>query len=434
MDSGLILGGLGMLAVIVMIFLEIPVGVAMGLVGLGGCAWIMGVEPSSTIASSTVWDSLTNYTLTVLPLFVFMGNLASECGLSSRLYSAMRTLIGHRKGGLAIATIGASAGFGMISGSSLATTATMSRIAMPEMKAAGYSLPLSAGTVAAGGSLGILIPPSTVLVIYAFLAEQSINSLLLAAMGPIVLAILLYCLAVYLPVMLGLVKAPHKEKASRADRWASMKEIVPPTGVFALMMGGLYSGIFTANETAAVGVGLVLVYGLLSRRLSCAGMLAASVTTALTCGALYLVLIAANLFNFFLALSGLPFSLSSIFSGLIENPLLLILVMTGIYLLLGTVMDSLAMLLLTIPLFVPIADAAGINLVWFGIYAVMVVELGLITPPVGMNLFIIKVAYSDIRLVQLWQGIAPFVIADLIRIAVIVAIPAIVLWLPDNAH
>lgn len=434
MDSGLMLGGLGMLAVIVMIFLEIPVGVAMGLVGLGGCAWIMGVEPSSTIASSTVWDSLTNYTLTVLPLFVFMGNLASECGLSSRLYGAMRTLIGHRKGGLAIATIGASAGFGMISGSSLATTATMSRIAMPEMKAAGYSLPLSAGTVAAGGSLGILIPPSTVLVIYAFLAEQSINSLLLAAMGPIVLAILLYCLAVYLPVMLGLVQAPHQERASRADRFASMKEIVPPTGVFALMMGGLYSGIFTANETAAVGVGLVLVYGLLSRRLSCAGMLAASVTTALTCGALYLVLIAANLFNFFLALSGLPFSLSSIFSGLIENPLLLILVMTGIYLLLGTVMDSLAMLLLTIPLFVPIADAAGINLVWFGIYAVMVVELGLITPPVGMNLFIIKVAYSDIRLVELWRGIAPFIVADLIRIAFIVAIPAIVLWLPDNAH
>jgi len=434
MDSGLLFGGSGLFAVIVLIFLEVPVGVAMGLVGLAGCALILGVAQSGTIAATTIWDSLNNYTLTVLPLFVFMGNLASECGLSARLYGSMRTLVGHRRGGLALATVGASAGFGMISGSSLATTATMSRIAIPEMRSAGYSPSLSAGTVAAGGSLGILIPPSTILVIYAFLAEQSINSLLLGAMGPIVLAVALYCLAVYLPIAFGWAQAPDTQKATRNERWLAVQEVMPPVGVFVLMMGGLYSGVFTANETAAVGVGLIGVYGILSRRLSLAGFIAASISTSMTCGALYLMLIAANIFNFFLALSGLPFSLTSLFSGLIENPLLLILVMTGIYMLLGTVMDSLAMLLLTIPLFVPIAQAAGIDLVWFGIYAVMVVELGLITPPVGMNLFVIRVTCGDIRLVELWRGIAPFVCSDLIRIGVVVGVPALVLCLQLHAR
>lgn len=434
MDSGLIIGGSGMLVVILLIFLEVPIGVAMGLVGLAGCAWILGVAPSATIASSTVWNSLNSYTLTVLPLFVFMGNLAAECGLSSRLYNSMKQLIGHHKGGLALATVGASAGFGMISGSSLATTATMSRIAMPEMKLAGYSLPLSAGTVAAGGSLGILIPPSTILVIYGFLAEQSINSLLLGALGPIVLAIALYCLAIYIPLLMGWEKAPDSPKANRAERIDALKDVSAPVGVFVVMMGGLWSGLFTANETAAVGVGLVTAYGLLSRRLVLKGIVMASISTALTCGALYLVLIAANIFNFYLALSGLPFSLTSLFGDLIQHPLLLILLMTIIYLVLGTVMDSLAMILLTIPLFVPIADAAGINLVWFGIYAVMVVELGLITPPVGMNLFVVRVAFSEIRLVELWRGILPFVVADLLRIGIIVMIPAIVLWLPLNVR
>lgn len=434
MDSGLLIGGVGILCVIVLIFLEVPVGVGMGLVGLGGCAWILGAEGSLTIASSTVWDSLTNYTLTVLPLFVLMGNLAAETGLSNRLYSAMRVLIGHKQGGLALATIGASAGFGMISGSSLATTATMSRIAMPEMRDSGYSLPLSAGTVAAGGSLGILIPPSTILVIYAFLAEQSINDLLLAAIGPIILAIVLYCLAVYIPILFGWFKAPDTHKADMKERLKALEEISAPVSVFLAMMGGLYTGVFTANETAAVGVGMVLLYGVVTRRFSLKGLVRASMSTALTCGALYLVLIAANIFNVYLALSGLPFSLTDVFAGLIEQPLLLILVMTLIYLVLGTVMDSLAMLLLTIPLFVPIADAAGINLVWFGIYAVMVVELGLITPPVGMNLFVIKVAFAEIRLVDLWRGITPFVVADLIRICVIIAIPAIVMWLPMHAR
>ena len=433
MADGLFLGGLGFAAAIFLILVEIPVGVAIGLVGLAGCAMILGVQGTLAIGATTTWDSLTNYTLTMLPLFVLMVNLAAQSQLSSRLYSAMRTLVGHRRGGLALATIGASAGFGMISGSSLATTATMGRIALPEMRAGGYSDSLSSGTLAAGGTLGILIPPSTVLVVYAFLAEQSIRQLLLATAGPIILAVLLYCLAIWLPIRFGWSDAPRRERGTIQDRMAALKELAPPIGVFGLIMGGLYSGYFTANETAAVGVAVVFAYGLSSRRLDFKGFMAAAVDTAMTCGALYLVLIAANIFNFFLALSGLPFSLTALFSGILDSPLLVILVMSVIYILLGTLMDSLAMLLLTVPLFVPVAQAAGIDLVWFGIFAVLVVELGLITPPVGMNLFVLKATIPDIPMATLWRGVLPFVVADMVRIGLLVAFPILALWLPQAA-
>lgn len=431
--SGLLLGGIGFVAAILMIFAEIPVAVALGLVGLGGAALIIGAQGAMTIGATTIWDSLTNYTLTMLPLFVLMGNLAAQCGLSTKLYQSMSVLIGHRRGGLALATIGASAGFGMISGSSLATTATMGRIALPEMQAAGYSRALSAGSVAAGGTLGILIPPSTVLVIYAFIAEQSIRSLLLATAGPIVLAVTLYCLAIWLPIWMGMSSAPSRSRANAAERIHAIRELVPPLGIFGLIMGGLYSGLFTANETAAIGAAVVLAYGVFSRRLSFPGFFSAAMDTALTCGALYLVLIGANLFNFFLALSGLPFSLTGLFAGILDQPLLVILLMLTIYLVLGTLMDSLAMLLLTVPLFVPVAQAAGIDLIWFGLFAVMVVEMGLITPPVGMNLFVLKTTNPELQMMDLWRGVAPFVVADLVRVAVIIAIPAIVTWLPRAA-
>jgi len=431
--DGLLLGGAGFAAAILLIFLEVPVAVALGLVGLLGSAMIIGTSGAFAIGATTVWDSLTNYTLTMLPLFVLMGNLAAHSGLSSKLYQSMSILIGHRRGGLALATIGASAGFGMISGSSLATTATMGRIAMPEMAAAGYSRSLSAGSVAAGGTLGILIPPSTVLVIYAFIAEQSIRDLLLATAGPIVLAISLYCLAIWVPIWLGLSDAPERARATSPERLAAIRELVPPVGIFALIMGGLYSGVFTANETAAIGAAVVLAYGALTRRLSLSGFLEAAADTAVTCGALYLVLIGANLFNFFLALSGLPFSLTGMFSGIIDSPLLVILLMLFIYVALGTLMDSLAMLLLTVPLFVPIAQAAGIDLVWFGVFAVMVVEMGLITPPVGMNIFVLKAVNPEVPLLDLWRGVTPFVIADFIRVAIIIALPALVVWLPHHS-
>lgn len=432
--SGLVLGSLGFAAALFLIFLEVPIAVAMGLVGLAGTAMIIGIDGTVAVGATTVWDSVTNYTLTMLPLFVLMGNLAARSGLSSQLFQAMSVLIGHRRGGLALATIGASAGFGMISGSSLATTATMGRIAMPEMKQAGYSQSLAGGSIAAGGTLGILIPPSTILVIYAFIAEQSVRTLMLATAGPIVLAVALYCLAIWIPLWMGWSSAPKRQRASRAEAIAALYDLVPPVAMFGVIMGGLYTGFFTANETAAVGAAVVLAYGVVSRRLSMRSFLAAAMDTAATCGALYLVLIGANLFNFFLALSGLPFSLTGMFSGVLDQPVLVILIMLAIYLLMGALMDSLAMLLLTVPLFVPIASAAGIDLIWFGVFAIMVIEMGLITPPVGMNLFVLKAVNPSVRMVELWRGVTPFVIADLIRVAIIIAIPAIVLWVPYAAR
>ncbi|MGI6247562.1 MAG: TRAP transporter large permease [Pseudochelatococcus sp.] len=435
MGNELLLGGGAFAATVILIMLEVPVGVAMGLVGIGGCMLVLGPHATVAMGATTIWESVTNYTLTMLPLFVLMGNLAIQCGLSSRLFQAMTTLIGHRRGGLALATIGASAGFGMIAGSSLATTATMGRIALPEMERAGYPRALASGTVAAGGTLGILIPPSTILVVYAFLAEQSIRALMLATAGPVALAILLYCLAVHASLVFGNsgFDGVSRGRASLAEKRAAVREMLPALGVFGLVIGGLYSGVFTANETAAVGAAVVLAYGVLSRRLSLQGFVLAALDTAATCGALYLVLIAANLFNFFLALSGLPFLLTGMFSGVMDNPMVVILVMTAIYFVLGMLMDELAMLLLTIPLFVPICQAAGVDLVWFGIYAVVIVELGLITPPGGMNLFVLKTTNPEYRMLDLWKGVVPFIVADLIRLALLIAFPIIALWLPQNA-
>ncbi len=436
MADGLLLGGLGFVLTIAFILLEVPVGVAMGLVGVLGMLHILGADATIAMSATTIWDSLTNYTLTMLPLFVLMGNLAVRSGLSTRLFSSMTTLIGHRRGGLAFATIGASAGFGMIAGSSLAATATMGRIALPEMEKAGYPRSVAAGTVAAGGTLGVLIPPSTILVIYAFLAEQSIRRLMLATAGPVALAILLYCLAIWLPLVLGRsgFSGISREKAGWAEKRAAVLDMSPALFVFGLVMGGLYSGVFTANETAAVGAAVMLGYGVFARRLSWRGFVEAALDTAVTCGALYLVLIAANLFNGFLALTGLPFLLTGLFSGVMDSPMLVILVMTAIYFVLGMLMDELAMLLLTIPLFVPICQMAGVDLIWFGVYAVTIVELGLITPPGGMNLFVLKTTNPEYKMTDLWKGVVPFIIADLARLALLIAFPAIALWLPSTAH
>lgn len=436
MTDGLVLGAIGFAVTFVLILLEVPVGVAMGLMGIAGMLWILGVDATAIMSATSVWESISNYTLTMLPLFVLMGNLAVQSGLSTKLFRAMAALLGHRRGGLALATIGASAGFGMIAGSSMAATATMSRIALPEMERAGYPRRLAAGTVAAGGTLGILIPPSSILVIYAFLSEQSIRKLMLATAGPVILAILLYALAVWLPLVLGKsgFSGICRDRPNNAERRAAFLDMSPALLVFGIVMGGLYTGIFTANETAAMGAAVMLAYGILSRNLSLRGFATAALDTALTCGALYLVLIAANLFNGFLALTGLPFALTDMFSGVMDSPMMVILIMTAIYFVLGMLMDEMAMLLLTIPLFVPICQMAGIDLIWFGIYAVTIVELGLIVPPGGMNLFVLKATNPDYKIVDIWKGVVPFIIADLLRLAIIILVPALVLWLPMNAH
>ncbi len=432
--SGLVLGAIGFAAALLLIIVEVPVGVAMGVVGILGAAYVLGGSGIEALIATTFWDSFTNYTLAVLPLFVLMGHLATATGLSTRLYSAMKVLVGHRPGGLALSTIGASAGFGMICGSSLATTATMSKLSIPEMLRAGYRPDLAGGTVAAGGTLGIMIPPSTILVLYAFIAGQSIKDLFLAAMVPAALAVLFYALAILIQDRLNWSPAPRLARSSGEERVRALKDILPVFGIFALIMGGLYGGVFTANETAAIGVLLLLGYGIVSSTLTWPAFIEAVYEAVGTSASLYLIVFGANLFNFFLSLSGLPFSLTGFFLGFEFSALETILVMLVIYLILGTMMDSLAMLLLTVPLFAPIAQAAGIDLVWFGIFVLVVVEVGLITPPVGMNLFVIKASIREMNLIDMWRGVTPFVVADFVRIALLIAIPQLVLWLPGQAH
>lgn len=435
MNDGFTMGAVGFAITFVLIMLEVPVGVAMGIVGVAGTLWMLGPDATAIMSATSVWESISNYTLTMLPLFVLMGNLAVQSGLSTKLFRSMAVLLGHRRGGLALATVGASAGFGMIAGSSMAATATMSRIALPEMERAGYPRPLAAGTVAAGGTLGILIPPSSILVIYAFLAEQSIRKLMLATAGPVLLAIILYALAVWLPLVFNKTgfSGICRERANGPERRRAVIDMLPALLVFSIIMGGLYTGVFTANETAAMGAAVMLAYGVFSRNLSLRGFVTAALDTALTCGALYLVLIAANLFNGFLALTGLPFVLTDMFSGVMGSPLLVILVMTAIYFVLGMLMDEMAMLLLTIPLFVPICLMAGVDLIWFGIYAVTIVEIGLIVPPGGMNLFVLKATSPSYKIAEIWKGVVPFIMVDILRLAIIIAFPALVLWLPMNS-
>ncbi len=435
MNDGFTMGAVGFAITFVLIMLEVPVGVAMGIVGVAGTLWMLGPDATAIMSATSVWESISNYTLTMLPLFVLMGNLAVQSGLSTKLFRSMAVLLGHRRGGLALATVGASAGFGMIAGSSMAATATMSRIALPEMERAGYPRPLAAGTVAAGGTLGILIPPSSILVIYAFLAEQSIRKLMLATAGPVLLAIILYALAVWLPLVFNKTgfSGICRERANGPERRRAVIDMLPALLVFSIIMGGLYTGVFTANETAAMGAAVMLGYGIFSRNLSLRGFVNAALDTALTCGALYLVLIAANLFNGFLALTGLPFVLTDMFSGVMGSPLLVILVMTAIYFVLGMLMDEMAMLLLTIPLFVPICLMAGVDLIWFGIYAVTIVEIGLIVPPGGMNLFVLKATSPSYKIAEIWKGVVPFIMVDILRLAIIIAFPALVLWLPMNS-
>lgn len=425
-----ILGAIAFFVVFGLIILEVPVAVAMGVIGFGGAVYFLDFSSALATLGTTPWESVSNYTLAVLPMFVLMGCISTESGVSSDIYRGMHALFGHKRGGLSYATIGASAGFGMICGSSLATTATMGKLALPEMDRYNYKRFLSCGSIAAGGTLGIMIPPSVILVIYAFMAEQSIKDLFMAAVIPSLLAVLLYFLAVKVILIFSPDAAPTVEKAPWAQRKKELLGLTPVVLIFGVVMGGLYGGIFTANEAAAVGVLVVLIAGLLRKTLNLSGLKRALWNTVRITGALYFIVIGANLFNIFLALSGVPFALVDLFNTLNLSPLGILLLMLVVYVVLGSMMDSLAMLLLTIPMFLPVIIANGIDPVWFGIFAVVVVEVGLITPPIGLNLFVIKATHSDVQLPEMWKGTITFVLSDVVRILILLMFPQLVLWLP----
>ncbi|MGB0661901.1 MAG: TRAP transporter large permease [Mangrovicoccus sp.] len=447
--SGALIAGLGFGFMLLAIFLRVPIAAAMGITGFLG-SWVLLGNPMAMLSQlkTLPYDTFSTYSLSIVPLFLLMGQIATKSGLSATLFQAAADLIGHRRGGMAMATVGASAAFGAVCGSSLATASTMGPVALPEMRKRGYDEALSTGVVAAGGTLGILIPPSIILVLYAILTEQNIVKLFAAALIPGLLAALGYLLAVTVYVRISPSSAAQGPKQSWQQRRASLVKTWPVIVIFGLVMGGIVAdwnwlrpgtqALFTPTEGAAVGVLLVALHGVFFAGLSWGQLRDSILETATACGFIFLVLLGAQLFNAFLAFSQVPQLFTDWVSASGWAPMTIICAMLLVYLALGCVMDSLSMILLTIPVFFPVVE--GLNMamgpeataLWFGILTLVVVEVGLITPPVGLNLFIVNKLAGNVPLGATYRGVTPFVIADLLRVLLLLALPGLALWLPQS--
>ena len=436
--SGLETGVVGFVVLLGLLAVRIPIGVAMLGVGLVGYVSIAGSTALLSYLKTEVYWRFTTFDLSVVPLFILMGQFAAKAGLSQALFRAAYVWLGHFRGGIAMAAIGGCAGFGAISGSSLATAATMGQVALPELRRYNYSGALATGALAAGGTLGILIPPSVVLIIYAIMVEANIATLFQAAFVPGILAALGYILAIAIVVRINPEAGPAGPRSTLSEQWAALIEIWPVLVIFLLVMGGIYLGFFTPTEGAAVGsVGTFLI-AVSKGGMRWDGFIDAILGTATTTGMLFLILLGAAIFNAFLGFSELPIFAADYFSNSGLAPLTVLFGMVVLYILLGMVMDSLSMILLTVPIFWPIiagldfgADLQGENLkIWFGIISLIVVEMGLITPPVGLNVFVINSLARDVPMIETFKGVVPFLMSDLVRVVIIVAFPIITLIIP----
>jgi len=424
-----------------MIFLRIPIGLAMLMVGFFGTWLVTGSwVPILAQMKSLTYDTFSNYSLSIVPLFLLMGQFATRGGMSQALFKAAETWLGHRKGGVAMAAVGACAGFGAICGSSLATAATMGQVALPELRRYGYSGSLATGCLAAGGTLGILIPPSVVLVIYAILTEQNIIKLFIAAMVPGVLAALGYMLTIAIYVRLKPGSAGLRERAGYGERFTALVAVWPVLVIFAVVIGGIYLGWFTPTEGAAVGAAGTGLVALFNGGLSWRGLGEAITGTAISTGMIFFIVLGAAVYNGFLAFSQLPQEAANFVATMGVSPWLVLLVILLCYLVFGCVMDSLSMILLTIPIFFPIVSALDFGLpaeemaLWFGVIVLIVVEVGLITPPVGMNLFVINSMAPDVPLARTYGGALPFVVSDIVRVTILILFPTITLGLVRLLH
>ncbi|QQS11119.1 MAG: TRAP transporter large permease [Rhodospirillales bacterium] len=416
-------------ALFTLIFLRVPIGLALGLVGFLGYATIVDLGPASSLVAQTIRDAGHSYTLSVIPMFVLMGNLVARSGLADDLYAAANAFIGHRKGGLAMATVLACGGFASVSGSSVATAATMSKVSYPAMRRFGYSDRLATGAIAAGGTLGILIPPSVIMVIYGVMTETHIGKLFAAGLLPGLVGIAGYIAAVRWTVWRDPASGPAGPRTPWGQRWGVLRGVVGVLALFLIVMGGIYGGIFTPTEASGIGAFGAAVFAAFRGRLWGVAYEVLS-ETARTTAMIFFVLMGALIFAEFVSFAGMPEALVEIIRFADLPPLAVIFVMMAIYLVLGCVLDSLAMILLTVPLFFPIVIALGYDPVWFGILIVVVVEIGLITPPIGMNVFVLNSMLPDVPVTSIFRGIVPFLGADIVRLAILVALPGISLFLP----
>lgn len=424
-------GFIGVAILLLLIMVRCPIGLSMIIVGFGGFSAIVGFKPAMSIIENGPYEVASNYSFTMIPLFMLMGSFAARARISTDLFDAAKTLIGHWRGGLAMAAVSASAGFSTISGSSLATAATMARVSLPEMKAAGYSDRMAAGSLAAGGTLGIMIPPSIALLLYGLITEQSVATMFLAGFLPGLLAYLLYLCAIVVMVRIrpdwaGAVGVKGEDTVGQA-----LVKLLPILLVFGLVMGGIYASIFTPTEAAGVGAVITLIMAVVRGGMRWKGFVEAVNETLAVASMIFVILIGAEVFGYFLSVSQLSFELVALIERMNLPPIGVLVIIILFYLVLGCFMDSLAMILLTVPIFYPMIMASGFDPIWFGIIAVVTVELGLITPPVGMNIFVIKSVAPQVPLVEIMRGVLPFVVTDLVRLGFLIAFPGIALLLPS---
>ncbi|MBM3596725.1 MAG: TRAP transporter large permease [Alphaproteobacteria bacterium] len=422
----------GFIVLFVLMLLRVPVGIAMGLVGVAGFAYLTDIGPALKLLAQSPIRTVTSGEFAVIPLFLLMGALASTSGMSRELFRAANAFLGHLRGGLGIATIAACGAFAAICGSSVATAATFASVAYPEMRRFNYSQSFAAGVIAAGGTLGIMIPPSTVLAVYGLITEQDIGKLFIAGIIPGLVAVGMYIVTINIIGMARPDLMPAGERSSWRERIAASKGIWAVILLFVFIIGGLYGGLFTATEAAGAGAGGAFIIAVLRRRLSGAEFWQACIETVRTTASVFTILIGALLFGYFLTITQTPQKVTAFLTGLGLGPYGVLVLIMIMYLVLGCLMDAMAMVILTVPIIFPVIKELGFDPIWFGVVIVMTVELGLIHPPVGMNVFVIRSVVKDIRISTIFYGVIPFIVTDILRLAILIAFPILAIWLPSR--
>jgi C4-dicarboxylate transporter DctM subunit len=425
-----VIGLIGVSVLLLLLASGAPIGVALGLVGFGGLSVLLGAEPALIKSGVILFETLSRYELGVLPLFLLMAHLCFTANASRDFFDAAANLVGHRKGGLALAAVGACAGFGSISGSSLATAATVGLVALPEMRQRGYSNALATGAVAAGGTLGQMVPPSGALIVFGIVAEQSIGRLFIAAIVPALTQLLLYCVVIVLLCHWRPSLAPATPRADWTQRRKALLRVADLGLLVLLVIGGIALGWFTPPEAASVGVVGALALCARRRRLNWSSLRDALAETLATSGMIYLVVIGALIFSVFISLSGLPLQITGLLVGLGNHHTATLVLMALVLLLLGSVLDGLALMLLTTPILLPVIQELGLSPIWFGIFLVRAMEIGFVHPPIGMNLYVIHGIAKDVPMGRIFKGVLPFLASDFVHLMLLILFPALVLALP----
>ncbi len=428
--SPTVIGIIGIGVLLIVLFSRIPIGPGMALVGFAGFAFLSGMGPALGVLRQVPFEIFSEYNLSVVPLFILMGSFSMTAGLSEDLYRVAYKWLGHLKGGLAMATVGACAFFAAISGSSVATAATMATVALPEMRRYKYAPSLATGSIAAGGSIGILIPPSVILIIYGVIAQQSIGKLFLAGFIPGVLEAVFYIFTIVVLVQINPHLGPRGPQTNFRDKMISMVRVWEVVLLFLCVIGGIYAGVFTPTEAAGVGAFGAFFFALIRKRLTLPNFKESVTDTTRNTGMVFIIILGAMILGYFLSITRLPFEMASLIADLPVNRYIILTFILLLLAMLGCIMDSMAIVLLTVPIFFPVILGLNFDPIWFGILVVRVTEMGLITPPVGINVYIIK-GISNEPMGTIFRGVIPFIVADILHIALLMAVPQITLFLPS---